>query len=127
MGAAAKRWLFARSNPSAHTCKGDSSSGYILTLSPAARTLLNPALTPSSLYIRTRAATHSIRTVFDPAAGQAYVSQGQARRTGGGGGGGGAGPSGRGGGRGGGGGGGPRIVGFSDMKDMGNPPCGGGG
>jgi hypothetical protein len=65
----------------------------------------------------------SFRTLIDPAAAQSFVANGQRRRPPD------RGPGGSGGaGRGGGGGtGGSRIVGFSEMKDMGNPPCGGGG
>lgn len=62
-----------------------------------------------------------IRTIFDPAAAQSYVERGQRSRPPDRGPGG-AGPGGRGGG-----GGGSRIVGFGEMRDMGPPPCGGGG
>ncbi|GBF88078.1 hypothetical protein Rsub_00790 [Raphidocelis subcapitata] len=68
-----------------------------------------------------RAALLLLRTLLDPAAGDSYVQAGQSRRPpdrGPGGGG----PSGRGGG-----GGGSRVVGFGEMKNMGSPPCGGGG
>ncbi|KAI8472282.1 MAG: hypothetical protein J3K34DRAFT_414755 [Monoraphidium minutum] len=57
-----------------------------------------------------------VRTVFDADAAKTYVESGQRRR-----------PPDRGPGGSGGGGGGKRIVGFGEMKSMGNPPCGGGG